>query len=161
MKKARLLIKGLGVSLCLCAIAKADDDQVPTVPTVASPVIVRRVIVVSGQRDRVIYVRPAYRLHSIVRADRSLHATTAPQNRQRDPEASGSTIRDSENHASQTTRAGHSKKQPDQQDAKDTKSVDRKSDVQPQEDKGALDRLTVQAQKEEATRLAEPTNLDK
>ena len=56
MKKARLLITGLGVSLCFCAIAKADDDQIPTVPTVASPVIVKRVIVVSGQGDRVIYV---------------------------------------------------------------------------------------------------------
>jgi hypothetical protein len=109
----------------------------------------------------VIYFRPAYRLHSFVRADRASHTTTAPQNRRRDPEAS--TIRDGENHVAQTTRTGHSgdKKLPDQQDAKDTKSVDREAEVKQPEGTGPLDRLTVQAQKEQATRLAEPTNLDK
>jgi hypothetical protein len=163
MKKTRLLITGLSVGLCLCAIAKADDDQIPAISTKASPVIVRRVIVVSGQGGRVIYVRPAYRLNSIVRADRSFYPTTTPQNRRRDPEASASTIRDGENHAAQTIRTGHSgdKKQPDQENAKDTKSVDRETEVKQPEDTGALDRLTVQAEKEQATRLVEPTNLGK
>jgi hypothetical protein len=161
MKKARLLITALGVALCLGAIAKADDDQIPTISTTTSPVIVKRVIVVGGQEDRVIYVVPAYRFHSMVRAHRSFQTTTASQNRRRDPEAS--TIADGRNHAAQTTRTGHSgvKKEPDQQAVKDTKSVDRETDVKQPEDTGALDRLTVQAQKEQETRLAEPTNLDK
>ena len=162
MKKARLLITGLSVGLCLCAIAKADDDQVPTVPTLATRVIVNRVRVVGGREDRVIYVRSANGLYSITPANRSFHSTIAPQNRRRDPEAS--TIRASENHVAQTTKnTGHSGdiKQPDQQDAKDTKPVDREADVKQPEGTGALDRLTVQAQKEQATRLTEPTNLDK
>jgi hypothetical protein len=161
MKKARLLVTGLSVGLCLGAIAKADDDQVPTVPTVATRVIVKRVIVVRGREDRVIYVRSANGLHSITPANRSFHSTIAPQNRRRDPEAS--TIRDGENRVAQTTNSGRSgdKKQPDQQDAKDTKSVDREADVKQPDGTGALDRLTVQAQKEQATRLTGPTNLDK
>jgi hypothetical protein len=168
MKKVRLLITGVGVGLCLCAIAKADDDQVPAISKPATRVIVRRVIVVSGQGDRVIYVRPAYSLHSTVRPDRAFHTLTTQQNRRRDTETA--TIRDGQNHTAQMTETGRNggKKQVDQRNPNDAKSGDHETGLkqetgvkQPENNSGALDRLTVQAQKEQATRLAEPTNLDR
>jgi len=50
--------------------------------------------------------------------------------------------------------------QSEQQAAKDNKSTDRKPKAKQPEDVNALDRLTVQAQKEEAIRLAEPGGIE-
>ena len=154
--KKRCLIAGVGVGLCLCAVANGDDDQIPTLKNTAKPVVVKRVVVVTGPSDRVISVRQAYPVHSTVPIDRSrdsIQATPA----QRRVETSASPIHESGNHIAKTikTNNGSDTSQSEQQADKDNKSTDRKPEAKQPED-AALDRLTAQAQKEEAIRLAEP-----
>jgi hypothetical protein len=157
MKKTRCLIAGVGVGLCLCAIANGDDDQIPKVRNAARPVVVKRVVVVADPGDRVIYVRQAYPVHSTVPVNRSRYSIRATP-AQRRVEASPSPIHESDNHVGKTikTNNGSETTQSEQQADKDNKSADRKTEAKQPEDASALDRLTVQAQKEEAIRLAEP-----
>jgi hypothetical protein len=170
MKIARSLIAGVGVGLCLCAIGRADNDQIPNVRNVTGPVVVRRVIVVRSGGDRVIYVRPAYPLHSALPGNRSRYSAMDGQSHPLNPEKSGST--DNDNHAVKALKTGHSAdtSKSEQQADKDNKSADLKPEGKQQDarqretnqsdDAGALDRLTVQAQKEEAIRLAEPGGIE-
>lgn len=156
MKKARCLIAGVGVGLCLCAIANADDDQIPNVRNTARPVVVKRIVVVADSGDRVVYVRQAYPVQSIVPVNRSRYSIRATP-AQRRVETSASPIHESDKHVPKTTRTnnGNDATQSEQPADKENKSADRKAEVKQPED-AALDRLTAQAQKEEATRLAEP-----
>jgi hypothetical protein len=170
MKIARSLIAGAGIGLCLCAIAKADDDQIPNRRIVARPMVVKRIIVVRSGGGRVIYVRPAYPAYSALSANRSRYSATGSQNHSRNPETSGSV--DNANRVAKTLKTGHEAdtNQSEQQADKDNKSVDRKPEAkQPEakqreanqsEDDGALDRLTVQAQKEQAILPAEPGGIE-
>jgi hypothetical protein len=170
MKIARSLIAGAGIGLCLCAIAKADDDQIPNSRIVARPVLVKRIIVVRNAGGRVIYVRPAYPAYSALPVNRSRYSATASKSHWRSPEASGSA--DNSNHVAKTLKIGHEvdKNQSEQRADKDDKSVDRKPETkQPEaqqreanqsDDAGALDRLTVQAQKEQAILPAEPGGIE-
>lgn len=166
MKNPPLLVAGAVAGLCLCAIAKADDDEFPF-RTAARPVVVRRVIVVSSHQDRVIYVRPSCHVPPVVTVNRSEYLVSANPAHKRDGEISASTVHDSNNHVVRPVKTGrngdtnHSEQQAD----KDSKSADRKPEVKPQEpnepeDAGALDRLTVQAQKEETIRLTEPGGVE-
>ena len=166
MKIAPSLIAGAGVGLCLCAFAKADDDQIPATRNVAGPVVVKRVIVVRSGGNRVIYVRPAYPLHSALPVNRSRYSARAVRSHWRSLETSGSA--DNSNQVTRTLKAGRSvdTNHSEQQADKDNKSADRRPQAnQPEanqreanqsEDAGALDRLTVQAQKEQAILPAEP-----
>ena len=166
MKNARHFLAGAVAGLCLCALAKADDDEFPF-RTAARLVVVKRVIVVSSHQARVIYVRPSYHVRSIVPVNRSEYLNSANETHKRVGEMSASTVHDSNNHvvkAAKTSRDGDTNQSAQQAD-KDIKSPDRKPEVKPQEanepeDAGALDRLTVQAQKEEAVRLAEPGGIE-
>ena len=168
MKIMRSLIAGAGVGLCLCAIVRADDDQIPIARNSAGPVAVKRVIVVRSLGGRVIYVRPAYELHSTLPANRSWYSSTARQSHWRSLETSGSA--DNYNHVAKTLKTGHGvdTNQSERQADKDNKSVDHKTAAkQPEakegdkrqhqtnqsEDAGSWDRLTVEAQKEEAVLL--------
>jgi hypothetical protein len=162
MTKARCLIAAIGVGLCLCAIAKADDDQIPTVRNVSRPIVINRVTVVTGNGERVIYVRPAYPIHSVVSINRPLYSVTATRTHRRAVETSAFPIQESENHIAKATKShrGSDTNQSEQQADKDNKSGDRKPEANQQEDAGALDRLTVQAQKEEQIRLAEPGGIE-
>ena len=184
MKIARSLIVGVGVGLCLCAIAKADDDQIPNVRNVTRPIVVRRIIVVRRSGDRVIYVRQAFPSRSALPANRSRYSVTGVQSHWRSLETSSS--KDTYNHVARTPKTGHSldtsqSEQQAEEDNKDNKLADRKpeakqpdtkqqdakeQDVKEQdakqreanesEDAGGLDRLTVQAQKEQAIQPSEP-----
>jgi hypothetical protein len=165
MKIARSLIAGAGVGLCLCAFAKADDDQIPATRNVAGPVVVKRVIVVRSGGNRVIYVRPAYPLHSALPVNRSRYSATAVQSHWRSLETSDSA--DNSKHVTRTLKAGRSvdANHSEQQADKDNKSADPRPQANPEakqreanqsEDAGALDRLTVQAKKEQAILPAEP-----
>jgi hypothetical protein len=160
MKKTRCLIAGVGVGLCLCAIANGDDDQNPNVRNAAQPVVVKRVVVVADPGDRVIYVRQAYPVQSIVPVKRSRYSIRATP-AQRRVETSASAIHESDNHVAKTTRTnnGNDASQSEQQPDKENKFADRKTEAKQPED-AALDRLTAQAQKEEATRLAEPGGIE-
>ena len=168
MKIMRSFIAGAGVGLCLCAIVRADDDQIPIARNSAGPVAVKRVIVVRSLGGRVIYVRPAYQLHSTLPANRSWYSSTARQSHWRRLETSGSA--DNYNHVAKTLKTGHGvdTNQSERQADKDSKSVDHKTAAkQPEakegdkrqhqtnqsEDAGSWDRLTVEAQKEEAVLL--------
>jgi hypothetical protein len=161
MKKTRCLIAGVGIGLCLCTIANGDDDQIPKVRNAARPVVVKRVVVVADPGDRVIYVRQAYPVQSIVPVNRSRYSIRATP-AQRRVETSPSPIHESDNHVAKTikTNNGSETGQSEQQAAKDNKSTDRKPEAKQPEDVSALDRLTVQAQKEEAIRLAEPGGIE-
>jgi hypothetical protein len=165
MKIARCLIVGAGVGLCLCAIAKADDDQISNTGTVAGPIVVKRVIVVRSGGDRVIYVRPAYALHAALPANRSWYSAAAAQGHRRSLETSGSA--DNYNQVAKTLKTGHivDTNQSEQRADKDNKWADRKPEAKQREtnqseDAGGLDRLTVQAQKEETIRPAEPGGIE-
>ena len=175
MKTLRSLIAGAGVGLCLCVIARADDDQIPNARNSAGPVAVKRVIVVRSRGGQVIYVRPGYQLHSTLPANRSWYSFTAGQSHWRSPEASG--FADNHNHVAKTLKTGHSvdTNQSERQADKDNKSADRNPAAkQPEakqgdkrqrqtnqsEDAGGWDRLTVQAQKEEAALPAEPGGIE-
>jgi hypothetical protein len=118
----------------------------------------------------VIYVRPAYPAYSALPVNRSRYSATASKSHWRSPEASGSA--DNSNHVAKTLKIGHEvdKNQSEQRADKDDKSVDRKPETkQPEaqqreanqsDDAGALDRLTVQAQKEQAILPAEPGGIE-
>ena len=192
MQNARLFTAGAVLGLCLCAMAKADEDEFQF-RTAAKPVVVRRVIVVSGHRTRVIYVRPAYRVHSVVPVNRSEYLNSENETHNRDVEMSDSNVRDSDNHvfrATKTGREGDTNQSEQAQVDNNSRPVAHKSAVtQPEaeqpaakqpvakpsqakrseakqqkpegaEDDGALDRLTVQAQKEQAIHLAEPGGIE-
>lgn len=166
MKIVRSLIAGAGVGLCLCAIARADDDQIPNARNSAGPVAVKRVIVVRNLGGQVIYVGPSYRLHSTLPANRSWYSSTAGQSHWRSLETSSSA--DNYTHVAKTLKTGHgvdTNQSERRQANKDDKSADHKTAAkQPEvkqgdkgqhqtnqsEDAGGWDRLTVQAQKEEA-----------
>src|SRR6201987_1361389 len=175
MKIVLSLIAGVGVGLCLCAIARADDDQIPNARISAGPVAVKRVIVFRSRGGQVIYVRPAHQLHSTLPANRSLYSTTAGQNHWRKLETSGSA--DNYNHVAKTLKTGHNvdTNQSEHQANKDDKSAEHKAvakqtEAKPgdkaqhqtnqPEDAGSWDRLTVQAQKEEAALTAEPGGIE-
>ena len=175
MKIVRSLIAGAGVGLCLCVIARADDDQIPNARNSAGPVAVKRVIVFRSRGGQVIYVRPAYQLHSTLPANRSWYSSTAGQSHRRSLETSGSA--DNYNHVAKTLKTGHGvdANQSEHQANKDDKSADHKTVAkQPEakqgdktqhqtnqpEDAGGWDRLTVQAQKEEAALTAEPGGIE-
>jgi hypothetical protein len=114
----------------------------------------------------VIYVRPAYPRRYVFPANRSRYSATVSQSHWRSLETSGSA--DNYNHVAKTLKLGHSidANQSEQQADKANKSADRKPEAnQPEakqreanqsEDTGALDRLTVQVQKEQAILSAEP-----
>ncbi|MBV8213113.1 MAG: hypothetical protein JOZ08_07790 [Verrucomicrobia bacterium] len=167
MNIARCLIAGAGVGLCLCAMAKAGDDRISNTGTATGPIVVKRVIVVRSHGDRVISVTPAYQIRSALSANRSWYSATTAQNHRRNLETSGSA--DNYNHSAKTVKTERSigANQLEQQADKDNKSADRKPEPkQPEarqaegnQDSGGLDRLTVQAQKEEEIRLAEPRGI--
>jgi hypothetical protein len=158
MKNVRLLVAGLGVGFCLCAIAKADDDEIQTM---ARPVVVKRVILFTGHPDRVIYVRPAFPVHSVVPVTRSTSPTSSmtPTRTRRHGSETPAVNRDSSTSVAKTTRSNHGEtNQAEQKADKDSHPVDpdRKTDAKQPEDDDALDQLTAQAQKEQELRLAEP-----
>ena len=171
MQNARLFMLGAIVGLCLCATAKADDDEFPF-PTAARPVVVRRVIVVTRHQDRVIYVRPADHVRTVVPVNRSAYLNSANQTHDRNGEMSGSNVRDSDNHVIRPAKTGREvdANQSKQQADKDSKPLAHKPEVTQHEakqqeptepeDGGALDRLTVQAQKEQEIHLAEPAGIE-
>ncbi|MBV8097915.1 MAG: hypothetical protein JOZ31_02035 [Verrucomicrobia bacterium] len=172
MKIARCVIAGIGVGLCLCTIAKGDDDQFSNTGTVRGPVVIKRIIVVRSHGARMIYVRPAYPpVHASLPVNRSRYSATGAQGHRHNVEINDST--DTDNHGSKTVKSEHSvdTNQSKQEADKDNKSADRKSEAKQaeakkpetkqaeanqSEDAGALDRLAVQAQKEEAVQPAEP-----
>ena len=177
MKIARCVVAGIGVGLCLCTIAKGDDDKISNPGTVRGPVVIKRIIVVRSHGDRMIYVRPASPpVHASLPVNRSRYRAAAAQGRRHSVETSDSA--DTDNHGLKTVKTGHSAdtNQPQQEADKDNKPADRKAEAKQAEanhpeakkpeakqaeanqtqDAGALDRLTVQAQKEEAIQLAEP-----
>jgi len=175
MKIVRSLIAGAGVGLCLCVIARADDNQIPNARNSAGPVAIKRVIVFRSRGGQVIYVRPAYQLRSTLPANRSWYSYTAGQSHRRSLETSGSA--DNYNHVAKTLKTAHGvdTNQSEHQANKDDKSADHKTVAkQPEakqedktqhqtnqpEDAGGWDRLTVQAQKEEAALTAEPGGLE-
>ena len=158
MKNVRLLVAGLGVGLCLCAIAKADDDEIQTM---AKPVVVKRIILFTGHPDRVIYVRPAFPAQSVVPVTRSTSLTssmTPTKTRWHGSETPG-VNRESSTVAAKTTRSSQGEtNQAEQKADKNNKPVDtdHKTDAKQPEDDDALDHLTAQAQKEQELGLAEP-----
>jgi hypothetical protein len=166
MKVARMLIAGTSVAFGFCALARADDDQFPGSGTMGRPVVVKRVIVLTGHGERVIYVRPAYPIHSLISVNRSGYLSATPI--QRRVETPASPTHENDNQVTKTERANrsHEGSQPEQQadkgskGTKDSKSADAKPEAKQPEDVGALDQLTVQAQKEEATRLAAPGGIE-
>ena len=175
MRIVRSLIAGAGVGLCLCAIVRADDDQIPNVRNSAGPVAVKRVFVVRSLGGQVIYVRPAYQLHSTLPANRSWYSPTAGQSHRRSLETPGSA--DNYNHVAKALKTGHGAdtNRSEHQATKDNKSADLKTAAkQPEakqgdktqhqanqsEDAGSWDRLTVQAQKEEAVLPPEPGGIE-
>ncbi|MBV9873418.1 MAG: hypothetical protein JO025_01705 [Verrucomicrobia bacterium] len=124
---------------------------------------------------QVIYVRPAYQLHSTLPANRSWYSSTAGPSHRRSLEMSGSA--DNYDHDAKTPKTGHSvgTNQLEHQANKDDKSTDHKTVARPAEAKqgdktehqtdqpanaGSWDRLTVQAQKEEAALTAEPGGIE-
>jgi hypothetical protein len=182
MKITRCVVAAVGVGLCLCTIAKSDDDQISGTANARGPVVIRRIIVVRSHGDRMIYVRPAYpAVHASLPVNRSWYATTAAQGHRHSVEASDSA--DANNHAVKTVKTRHSvdTNQSRQEADSDNRLAERKPEAkaaeakqtqikqpeanQPEtrqveanqsEDAGALDRLTVQAQKEQAVLPAEP-----
>jgi hypothetical protein len=175
MKIVRSLIAGAGVGLCLCAIARADDDQIPNARNSAGPVAVKRIIVVRSREGQVIYVRPAHQLHSTFPANRSWYSSTAGQRHWCSVETAGSA--DNYNHVAKTLKTEHGVdiNQSERQADRDNKSADREPAAkQPEakqgdkiqhqttqsEDAGAWDRLPVQAQKEEAVLPPEPGGIE-
>lgn len=175
MKIVRSLIAGAGVGLCLCAIARADDDQIPIARNSGGPVAVKRVIVVRSRGGQVIYVRPGYQLYSTLPANRSWYSSTAGHSHWRKLETSGSA--DNYNHVAKALKTGNDAdtSQSERQANKDDKSTDHKTtakeleakqgekrqhETNQSEDASGWDRLTVQAQKEEAIVPASPVGLD-
>jgi hypothetical protein len=171
MKIVWSLVAGVGVGLGLCAMARADNDQIPSARISAGPVAIRRVILIRSRGGQVIYVRPGYQLHSTLPVNGSSYSSTAGQSHWRSLETASST--DNHNHVAKTLKTVHGvdTNQAEHQADKDNKSADRKPAAkQPEakqadkkqhetnqaQDSGSWDRLTVQAQKEEAVQPAEP-----
>jgi hypothetical protein len=162
MKNVRLLVAGLGVGLCLCAIAKADDDGIQTM---ARPVVAKRVILFTGHPNRVIYVRPAFPVHSVVPVTRSASPTSAMTltRARRHGSETPAVNRDSSTSVAKTTRSNRGQtNQAEQKADKDSNpaDTDRKTDAKQPEDDDALDQLTAEAQKEQELRLAEPGGIE-
>jgi len=155
MKNVRLLIAGLGVGLCLCALARADDDEIRTL---VRPVVVKRLIVFTGHHDRVIYVRPAYPVQTVVPVNRpySVMERKTQRHSSEDPIVVDRNTSNNVVKKSKTSRGDAD--QSDQKADKDNRSADpdRKTDAKQAQDDDALDQLTAQAQKEQELRLAEP-----
>lgn len=181
MKIARCVLAGIGVGLCLCTIAKGDDDQISNTGNVRGPVIIKRIIVVRSHGNRMIYVRPAYPpVHASLPVNRSWYSARAAQGHRHSVEASDSA--DTDNHEAKTVKTGRSvdTNQSQQEADKDNKSGDRKpeakqaeakqteakqreakkAEANQSEDAGALDRLTVEAQREQAILPAEPGGIE-
>jgi hypothetical protein len=158
MKNVRLLVAGLGVGLCLCAVAKADDDEIQTM---ARPIVVKRVILFTGHPDRVICVRPAFPVSSVVPVTRSTSpawSITPTKSRRHGSETSG-VNHDSSTAGAKTTKTNRGEtNQAEQKADKDSRpaGTDRKTDAKQPEEDDALDHLTAQAQKEQELKLAEP-----
>jgi hypothetical protein len=162
MKNVRSLVAGLGVGLCLCAVAKADDDEIQAM---ARPVVVKRVILFTGHPDRVIYVRPAFPVHSVVPVTPSTSPTSSmtPTRTRRHGSETPTVNRESSINVVRTTRSNHGEtNQTEQKADKDSRPADtnRKTDAKQPEDDDALDQLTAQAQKEQELRLAEPGGIE-
>ena len=159
MKNVRLLIAGLGVGLCLCALARADDDEIRTV---VRPVVVKRLIVFTGHHDRVIYVRPAYPVQTVVPVNRpySVMERKTQRHSSEDP-----TVVDRDTSNNVVKKSKTSRGDADQSDQKADKDnrpadTDRKTDAKQPPDDDALDQLTAQAQKEQELRLPEPGGIE-
>lgn len=159
MKNLRVLLTGLGVGLCLCALAKADDDEIRTA---VRPVVVKRLIVFTGHQDRVIYVRQAYPVQSVVPANRP-YWVMVKKTRRHSSESPAVVNQGTSNNVAKTTKTSHGdSNQPAQKADKDNQPIDtdRKTDAKQSEDDEALDHLTVQAQREQELRLAEPGGIE-
>ena len=155
MKNARFLLTGLLVGLCLCALAKADDDEIRTV---VRPVVVKRLIVFTGHQGRVICVRPAFPVQSVVPVNRP-YSVVAKKTRRHFSKSPAAVDQETSNNVEQTSKTGRGdSNQAEQKADKDSHPVDpdRKTDAKQPEDDDALDQLTAQAQKEQELRLAEP-----
>jgi hypothetical protein len=159
MKNVRLLVAGLGVGLCLCALARADNDEIRTV---VRPVVVKRLIVFTGHHDRVIYVRPAYPVQTVVPVNRpySVMERKTQRHSSEDP-----TVVDRDTSNKVVKKSKTSRGDADQSDQKADKDnspadTDRKIHAKQPQDDDALDQLTAQAQKEQELRLAEPGGIE-
>jgi hypothetical protein len=155
MKNARFLTAGVGVGLCLCALARADDDQIRTV---VRPVVVKRLIVFTGHQDRVIYVRPAYPVQTVVPVNRP-YSVMERKGHRHSSEDPAVVDRDTSNNGAKTSKTScGTVNQSDQKADKNNRPVDtdRKTEAKQSEDDDALDHLTAQAQREQELRLAEP-----
>jgi hypothetical protein len=160
MNNARFLAAGVVVGLCLCAFAKADDDEIRAV----RPVVVKRLIVFTGHRDRVIYVKPAFPVQSVVPFNRP-YSVVARKSRRHSSESPAAVIHDTSDSVAKTSKTSHGDmNKTDQKADKDTGTADtdRKTEAkqQPENDE-ALDQLTAQAQREQELRLAEPGGIQR
>ena len=158
MKNTRFLVAGIGVGLCLGALAKADDDEARTE---VRPVVVKRLIVFTGHRDQVIYVRRAYPVQSVVPVNRP-YVTTAQKIHRHSSESPATISRDSSSSVAKVSKTSSDEvNRPDQKADKDNKpaDIDRKAETNASESDDALDQLTAQAQKEEELRLGEPDSI--
>jgi len=155
MKNVRSLVAGLGVGLCLCALARADDDEIRTV---VRPVVIKRLIVFTGHHDRVIHVRPAYPVQTVVPVNRPY--SVMERNTQRHSSEDPTVVdRDTSNNVAKKSKTSRDDvDQSDQKPDKDNRPVntDRKTEAKQSGDDDALDHLTAQAQKEQELKLAEP-----
>src|SRR5258707_2650029 len=155
MKNARFLMAGVGVGLCLCALARADDDEIRTV---VSRFGVNRLSVFTGHQDRVIYVRPAYPVQTVVPVNQP-YSVVERKTHRHSSEDPAVVDRDTSNNVAKTLKTSRGDvNQSDQKADKDNRPVDteRKTEGKQSEDDDALDHLTAQAQKEQELRLAEP-----
>jgi hypothetical protein len=156
--KMRFLMAGVGVGFCLCALAKADDDEIRSA---ARPVVVKRLIVFTGHQDRVIYVRPAYPVQSAVPVNRP-YWVMAKKTRRHSSDSPAAVKQETSNNVAKTPKISHGdSNQPEQKADKDNKPVDadRKTDAKQSEDDDALDHLIAQAQREQELPLAEPDGI--
>jgi hypothetical protein len=160
MKNARFLMAGVGVGLCLCALARADDDEIRTV---VRPVVVKRLIVFTGHQDRVICVRPAYPVQTVVPVNRPYSGMERKGHRH-SSEDPAVVDRDTSNSGAKTSKTSRGDvTQSDQKADKDNRPVDtdRKTEAKQSEDDDALDLLAAQAQREQELRLAEPGGIQR
>jgi hypothetical protein len=155
MKNARFLMAGVGVGLCLCALARADDDEIRTG---VRPIFVKRLIVFTGHQDRVIYVRPAYPVQTVVPVNRPYSVVERKTHRHSSEDPAVVDRNTSANVAGPSKTSRGDVNQSDQKADKDNRPVDtdRKTEAKQSEDDEALGHLTAQAQREQELRLAEP-----
>ena len=159
MRRMRFLVAGVGIGLCLVTMAKADDDDIPNLKTVVKPVTVKHVIVFTGSRDRVVYVRPAYPVQSVRSKNLAPSPVEAKKTHQNSSANYAAADRQTSNHVSRVAKPGHvDVSQAEQKSDRETKPADVDHKIhakQPQND-DAPDELTAQAQREQELRLAEP-----